>query len=53
LYILGGSPSISRTIVPTITVADAGLNYILKLATEFGIRTPLDGMIMNYVNLNW
>ncbi len=29
-----------------------GLNYILKLATELGNMTPLEGTTGNYVNLN-
>ena len=45
-------PSIYNMTVPTITLACLGENYILKLLTEFGINTPLEGVIMNYVNLN-
>lgn len=52
LYTLGFSPSIYSTTVPTITVAVDGLNYILKLATELGNMTPLEGTTGNYVNLN-
>lgn len=52
LYTFGDSPYTSNTIVPTMTVAEVGLNYILKLATELGISTPFDGTITNYVNLN-
>lgn len=38
--------------MPTITVAQVGLNSILKLATELGIIAPFDGTMLNSVYLN-
>jgi hypothetical protein len=37
--------------VPTVTEAWVVLNSILKEEYELGMRTPLEGLMANYVNL--
>ena len=45
------SPYTSRMTVPTMTVAYMVANYMRKFEYELAMSTPLEGLIINSVNL--